>query len=309
MYTQAIEILDPRFTRLAHGNVNLDKLYTGCRWAEGPAYFPAGRYLVWSDIPNDRMLRYDECDGSVSVFREPANNTNGHTVDREGRLVSCEHRGRCVSRTEANGTRTVLADNWRGKKLNSPNDVVVKSDGSIWFSDPSYGIDSQYEGDAAPSEIGASHLYRVDPASGAVEAVVTDFVQPNGLAFSPDESLLYVADTGASHKENGPRHIRRFKLGSDGRTLSGGEVFATCGHGLFDGFRVDAAGHLWSSAGDGVHCYAPDGTLLGKIKVPEVVANVQFGGRKRNRLYICGTTSLYAIYVNAQGVSHPMLVG
>jgi len=255
------------------------------------------------------MLRYDECDGSVSVFREPANNTNGHTVDREGRLVSCEHRGRCVSRTEANGTRTVLADNWRGKKLNSPNDVVVKSDGSIWFSDPSYGIDSQYEGDAAPSEIGASHLYRVDPASGAVEAVATDFVQPNGLAFSPDESLLYVADTGASHKENGPRHIRRFKLGSDGRTLSGGEVFATCGHGLFDGFRVDAAGHLWSSAGDGVHCYAPDGTLLGKIKVPEVVANVQFGGKKRNRLYICGTTSLYAIYVNAQGVSHPMLVG
>ena len=213
MFTQSIEILDPRFKRLAHGNVHLEKLHTGCRWAEGPAYFPAGRYLVWSDIPNDRILRYDECDGSVSVFREPANNTNGHTVDREGRLVSCEHRGRCVSRTEFNGTRTVLADNWQGKKLNSPNDVVVKSDGSIWFSDPSYGIDSHYEGDAGPSEIGASHLYRIDPQSGAVEAVATDFVQPNGLAFSPDESLLYVADTGSTHVEDGPRHIRRFKVG------------------------------------------------------------------------------------------------
>jgi gluconolactonase len=209
-----------------------------------------------------------------------------------------------VSRTEHNGERIVLADNWRGKKLNSPNDVVVKSDGSIWFSDPSYGIDSHYEGDEAESEIGASHLYRIDP-KGEVDAVATDFVKPNGLAFSPDESLLYVADTGATHVEDGPRHIRRFKLGADGRTLSGGEVFATCDVGLFDGFRLDAKGHLWTSAGDGVHCYDPDGTLIGKIKVPEVVANVQFGGRKRNRLYICGTTSLYAIYVNAHGVSQP----
>jgi gluconolactonase len=241
----------------------------------------------------------------VSVFREPANNTNGHTVDREGRLVSCEHRGRCVSRTEPNGRRTVLADSWKGKKLNSPNDVVVKSDGSIWFSDPSYGIDSHYEGDAAKSEIGASHVFRIDPESLALDAVATDFVQPNGLAFSPDESLLYVADTGATHVEDGPRHIRRFKLGTDGRTLTGGEVLASCDPGLFDGFRCDANGHLWTSAGDGVHCYHPDGTLIGKIKVPEVVANVQFGGPKRNRLFICATTSLYAIYVNAQGVSHP----
>ncbi|MBV9111668.1 MAG: SMP-30/gluconolactonase/LRE family protein, partial [Hyphomicrobiales bacterium] len=239
------------------------------------------------------------------VFREPANNTNGHTVDREGRLVSCEHRGRCVSRTEHNGKRTVLADRWQGKWLNSPNDVVVKSDGSIWFTDPTYGIDSHYEGDAAESEIGASHVFRIDPTRGTLEAVATDFVKPNGLAFSPDESLLYVADTGNTHLEDGPRHIRRFRLSPNGRKLRGGEEFAACEIGLFDGFRCDTQGHLWTSAGDGVHCYHPDGTLLGKIKVPEVVANVQFGGPKRNRLYICGTTSLYAIYVRAHGVSHP----
>src|SRR4029077_4902281 len=168
MFTAAIEILDARFKELVHGNVHLEKLHSGCRWAEGPAYFPAGRYLVWSDIPNDRMLRYDECDGSVSVFREPANNTNGQTVDREGRLVSCDTRARRVTRTEPNGTITVLADNWQGKKLNSPNDVVVKADGPIWCSGPRAGIDSHYEGDAGPSEIGASHLYRIDPGSGAV---------------------------------------------------------------------------------------------------------------------------------------------
>jgi gluconolactonase len=252
------------------------------------------------------MLRYDECDGSVAVFREPSNNTNGHTVDREGRLVSCEHRGRCVSRTEHNGTRIVLAENWRGMKLNSPNDVVVKSDGSIWFTDPTYGIDSHYEGDAAESEIGESHVYRIAP-NGTLQPVATDFVKPNGLAFSPDENLFYVADTGSSHIEEGPRHIRRFKVGRDGKKLSGGEVFATCDIGVFDGFRLDSNGHLWTSAAEGVHCYHPDGTLLGKIKVPEVVANVQFGGPKRNRLYICGTTSLYAMFVRAHGVSHPRL--
>ena len=270
MYTQAIEILDPRFARLAHGNVHLDKLYTGCRWAEGPAYFPAGRYLVWSDIPNDRILRYDECDGSVSVFREPANNTNGHTVDREGRLVSCEHRGRCVSRTEANGTRTVLADNWHGKKLNSPN------------------------------EIGAQRVYRIDPASGKVTVVADDFVQPNGLAFSPDESLLYIVDTGITHRADGPHHVRRFKVGANSK-LSGGEVFAVCEPGVYDGFRLDVHGNLWLSAGDGVHCHASDGTLLGKIRVPEVVANVCFGGPKMNRLFMCGTTSLYSIFLNTRG--------
>jgi gluconolactonase len=304
MLTESFEVLDERFGRLAMGNVHLEKLFTGCRWAEGPAYFAAGRYLVWSDIPNDRMMRWDETDGSVSVFRQPALNTNGHTVDREGRLVSCEHRGRCVSRTEFDGRRVVLADRFEGKRFNSPNDVVVKSDGTIWFTDPSYGIDSEYEGDAAPSEIGASHVYRFDPDTGSVTAVATDFVRPNGLAFSADESMLYIADTGATHVKDGPRHIRKFSV-EDGSRLGGGEVFATCTVGLFDGFRLDTKGNVWTSAGDGVHCYTPDGALIGKIRVPEVVANVCFGGPKRNRLFICGTTSLYSIYVNAAGALRP----
>jgi gluconolactonase len=304
MLTEAFEVLDERFRQLVGGNIHLDKLYTGCRWAEGPAYFAAGRYLVWSDIPNDRIMRWDETDGSVSVFRAPAFNTNGHTVDREGRLVSCEHRGRCVSRTEHDGTRTVLVDRFEGKRLNSPNDLVVKSDGTIWFTDPSYGIDSDYEGDAAPSEIGSRNVYRFDPANGTLNAVVTDFVQPNGIAFSPDESLLYVADTGATHVKDGPRHIRKFAVTADG-ALTGGEIFATCTVGLFDGFRLDRAGNVWASAGDGVHCHAPDGTLIGKVRVPEVVANVCFGGPKRNRLFICGTTSLYAVYVLTAGATRP----
>ncbi len=304
MLTESFEVLDERFSRLVMGNVHLEKLYTGCRWAEGPAYFAAGRYLVWSDIPNDRMMRWDETDGSVSVFRSPAYNTNGHTVDREGRLVSAEHRGRCVSRTEFDGRRVVLIDRFEGKRFNSPNDLVVKSDGTIWFTDPSYGIDSDYEGDAALSEIGASNVYRFDPQSGSVSAVATDFVKPNGLAFSPDESLLYIADTGATHVKDGPRHIRKFSV-NDGSRLSGGEVFATCTVGLFDGFRLDTNGNIWTSAGDGVHCYTPDGTLIGKVKVPEVVANVCFGGLKRNRLFICATTSLFSVYVNAAGGLRP----
>jgi len=305
MLTDWFQVIDKRFTRLVFPNVHVDKLYTGCRWAEGPAWFAAGRYLVWSDIPNDRMLRWDECDGHVSVFRAPANNTNGHTVDREGRLVSCEHRGRCVSCTEHDGARTVLVDAYQGKRLNSPNDVVVKSDGTIWFSDPSYGIDSEYEGDAAPREVAGRYVYRFDPASGALDAVATDFEQPNGLAFTPDERGLYIADTGVSHVENGPRHIRYFDVSDDGRALSGGGIFATCDVGMFDGFRVDTAGNVWTSAGDGVHAYAPDGTLLGKILIPEAVANVCFGGRKRNRLFICATTSLYVVYLNAQGALRP----
>ncbi|QTN22272.1 SMP-30/gluconolactonase/LRE family protein [Rhizobacter sp. AJA081-3] len=298
--TESFEVLDPRFRKLAFPNVHVEELWTGCRWAEGPAWFAAGRYLVWSDIPNDRMLRWDETDGSVSVFRQPAMNTNGHTVDLQGRLVSCEHRGRCVSRTEHDGTRTVLAAQFDGKRFNSPNDVIVKSDASLWFTDPSYGIDSDYEGDAAPGEIGASRVYRIDGASGAISVVAGDFVQPNGLAFSPDESLLYIVDTGATHQADGPHHVRRFKVGTNG-TLSGGEVFATCPVGLYDGLRVDVHGNLWLSAGDGVHCHAPDGTLLGKILIPETVANVCFGGAKLNRLFICGTTSLYAVYLNTRG--------
>lgn len=305
MLPKEFVVVDPRFKALIFGNSQLDKLYTGTRWAEGPAYFPAGKYLIWSDIPNNRLMRYDETDGSVSVYDHDSRNQNGHTVDREGRLIACEHRGRCVSRIEHDGSRTILADKYEGKRLNSPNDAVVKSDGSIWFTDPTYGIDSEYEGDAAPSEIGASYVYRIPPRGGKLTALATDFVKPNGLAFSPDESRLYIVDTGATHVEDGPRHIRVFDVGEDGITLSGGKVFATSPAGLFDGLRVDIHGNVWTSSGEGVICYAPDGTLIGKVLIPEVVANVEFGGPKRNRLYICGTTSLYAVYLNTQGAKRP----
>lgn len=305
MLTKDFAVVDPRFTKLVFGNVHVEKLWTGARWAEGPAYFPAGRYVVWSDIPNDRVMRFDETDSSVSVFLSPAMNHNGHTVDRQGRLISCEHRGRCISRVEHDGSRKVLVSKVDGKRLNSPNDVVVKSDGTVWFSDPTYGIDSEYEGDFNRSDLGVSHVYRFDSATGTTQAVTEDFVQPNGLAFSPDERLMYIADTGVSHVEDGPRHIRVFDVSADGSQLENGRLFATCDIGVFDGFRCDTAGNLWTSAGDGVHCYAPDGTLLGKILIPEVVANLCFGGPKRNRLYICGTTSLYSVFVNAQGARWP----
>ncbi|MDQ0016902.1 gluconolactonase [Variovorax boronicumulans] len=296
------ERLDARFNPCIPGPERVERLWTGARWCEGPVWFGAHRTLLWSDIPNNRMLRYDEVNGTVGIFREPSNNTNGHTVDRKGRLVSCEHLTRRVTRTEHDGSITVLASHWQGKRLNSPNDVVVHSDGGVWFTDPSYGILSDYEGLRAESEIGACYVYRIDPVSGNVERMADDFVKPNGLAFSPDESLLYIADTGASHMKDGPRHIRRFKVGTDGRSLSGGEVFAECTSGMFDGFRLDTEGSIWTSALDGVHAYHPDGTLLGKILLPERVANVCFGGPKRNRLFICATTSLYAITLNAKGV-------
>jgi gluconolactonase len=295
------EVFDKRFGRLFNSNAHVDKLFTGCRWAEGPVYFAAGRYLLWSDIPNDRMLRYDETDSAVSVFRQPAGNSNGNTTDREGRLVTCEHGGRRVSRTEHDGSITTLADKWKGKRLNSPNDVVVKSDGSIWFTDPAYGIDTDYEGNKAESEIGACHVYRIDPKSGEIDAVITDMVRPNGIAFSPDEKLLYVVDTGRTHGPQNPAHMRVFKVGDKGK-LSGGEVFADCTAGLFDGLRLDTEGRIWTSAADGIHCYEPDGTLIGKVKVPEVVANCAWGGPKRNMLYICGTTSLYAVRLMVNGV-------
>ena len=298
--TASFQVVDARFRKLALPYIHVERLWTGCRWAEGPAWFAAGRYLVWSDIPNDRVMRWDETDGSVSVFRQPALNSNGHSVDLEGRLISCEHRGRCVSRTEHDGTRSIVASHFEGKRFNSPNDVVVKSDGSVWFTDPSYGIDSDYEGDAAASEIGAQRVYRVDATSGAISVVASDFVQPNGLAFSADESLLYIVDTGATHVAGGPHHVRRFRVGADGG-LSGGEVLATCPVGLYDGLRVDVHDNLWLSAGDGVHCHAPDGDLLGKVLIPESVANLCFGGAKRNRMFICGTTSLYSVYLNTRG--------
>jgi gluconolactonase len=293
-------ILDERFRPLVKVTARIEKLYEGCRWAEGPAYFPAQRSLVWSDIPNDRMLRFDEATGETGVFRAPAGYSNGNTVDREGRLVSCEHGNRRVTRTEHDGSITVLAERFEGKRFNSPNDVVVRSDGSIWFTDPSYGIDSDYEGHKAESEIGTCNVYRVDPASGAIRIAADDFVRPNGLAFSPDERLLYIADTGVSHMKDGPKHIRVFRVADDGK-LSGGEVFATCTDAVFDGFRLDTEGRIWSSAGDGVHCLEPDGTLIGKVLVPERVANVVFGGPKRNRLFICATTALYAVLVAVNG--------
>ncbi|MGB5557168.1 MAG: SMP-30/gluconolactonase/LRE family protein [Paracoccaceae bacterium] len=296
------EVRDPRFAKLIHTNARIDLLWSGGRWCEGPAYFPAGRYLIWSDIPNDRTLRWDEQNGAVSVFEQPARNQNGHAVDAEGRLISCEHRGRAVSRIEHDGRTSILADRINGKRFNSPNDVVVKSDGSIWFTDPSYGIDSEYEGDAAPSQIGARQVYRID-VSGAVTMVIDDMVQPNGLAFSPDESQLYVADTGRTHVPDCTPKIRAYPLAQNGNSVGPGTTLMESESGLFDGFRVDTNGHIWSSAGDGVHCFAPDGTLLGKILIDEVVANLCFGGPKHNRLFICATTTLRAIYVNAQGIT------
>ena len=294
------EVIERRFADCFAGHARVERLWTGARWLEGPAWFAAGRYLVVSDIPNNRMLRWDETSGVVSEFRKPSNNSNGNTVDAQGRLLTCEHLTRRVTRTEFDGSVTEIAGRFEGKRFNSPNDLVVKSDGSIWFTDPTYGIMSDYEGERQDEEIGGCHVYRVDAASGAVTKVAGDFVKPNGIAFSPDESRLYIADTGASHMPGGPRHIRRFSVSGDG-TLSGGEVFAECPNGLFDGFRVDRDGRVWTSAGDGVHCLEADGTLVGKIKIPELVANVTFGGPRRNRLFICGTTSLYSAYLTING--------
>jgi len=298
--TQLYETNDASFSRLIHANARLETLWTGARWCEGPVYFAAGKYLLWSDIPNDRVMRWDETDGSVSVFQHPYGYHNGHTTDHEGRLVSCEHGGRAVSRIEHDGRRTVLADRFDGKKLNSPNDVVIKSDGSIWFSDPTYGIDSDYEGHAAQSEFGASQVYRCAP-DGTMSVVVSDLVQPNGLAFSPDEKFLYVADTGRTHVPDCAPKIRRYAVASDGINLESGADFAISDCGLFDGFRVDISGNIWTSAGDGVHCFSPEGELFGKILIPEVVSNVCFFGPNRNRLAICATTSVYSIYINTKG--------
>ena len=291
-----LEVLDRRFAPVG-GDRRLEVLHTGCRWTEGPAYVPAGRYLVFSDIPNDRMLRWDETTGAVGVFRQPAGYANGNTVDRQGRLVSCEHGNRRVTRTEHDGSTVVLAQMWDGRRLNSPNDVVERADGSIWFTDPSYGIDSDYEGHRADSEIGACHVYRVDPATGGVAKVAGDFERPNGLAFSLDERRLYIADTAR-------RHIRAFSVDGDG-ALAGGEVFATCTAGSFDGLRLDDAGRVWAAAHDGLHCFAADGTLLGKLLVPEVVSNLTFGGPKRNQLFITASTSVYSIRLNITGARYP----
>ena len=288
------EAIDERFTAY-EGDKRLERLYEGCRWVEGPAYVPAGRYLLWSDIPNDRILRWDETTGAVGVFRQPSEYANGNTLDRSGRLVTCEHATRRVTRTEHDGSITVIADGFGGKRLNSPNDVVVASDGSIWFTDPSYGIDSDYEGHRAESEIGACHVYRVDASNGDCQVVADDFDRPNGLAFAADETRLFVSDSSSRS------HIRVFDVGKGG-SLAGGRVFATSTSGHFDGFRLDGSGNLWVAAGDGVHCLDPEGTLIGKVLVPEIVSNVVFGGPKRNRLFICASTSIYSITLKTNGL-------
>ncbi|WP_395570537.1 SMP-30/gluconolactonase/LRE family protein [Streptomyces sp. BK79] len=290
------EILDDRFRtgRCANGDSRLEVLHDGCRWAEGPLYVPAWRQLLWSDIPNDRILRWDEATGAVGVFRSPAGHSNGNTLDRRGRLVTCEQGNRRVTRTEPDGTVTVLADRYDGKRLNSPNDSVVRSDGTIWFSDPDFGITSDYEGHRAEPEIGACHLYRIDPVSGEVSLAADGFEGPNGVILSPDESRLYVSDSRAAR-------IRVFDVGADG-TLSGGKVFAE-GRGVhFDNIRFDDEGRLWAAAlDDGVHCYDPDGTLIGRLRVPEPVSNIAFGGPKNNRLFITATTSLYSLVMAVTG--------
>lgn len=299
----SFEYHDPRFRDLTVPIANVERLFDGCRWAEGPVWFSDGGYLVWSDIPNNRLLRWVP-DQGVGVFRADSNNANGNTRDRQGRLVSCEHLGRRVTRTEPDGSITVIADRHQGKRLNSPNDVVVKSDGSIWFTDPTYGIMSDYEGKKSDPEQPGCYVYRVDPASGAVEVVADDFVKPNGLAFSPDEKILYIADSGFSHDADGPHHIRAFDV-ADGRTLAKSRIFAEISPGVPDGFRLDIYGNLWTSTQNGVLCLAPDGAPLGRIRIPEMVANLTFGGPKRNRLFITATTSLYAVYVATTGAQMP----
>jgi gluconolactonase len=300
------QIDDPAFSKLIVGSAGLDRLYTGCRWAEGPVWFDDLQCLLFSDIPNQRILRWAADatgGGAVSTFRQPSQFANGQTRDRQGRLVTCEHGTRRVTRTEVDGRITVLADTYQGKRLNSPNDVVVQSDGSIWFTDPTYGILSDYEGYQSAPEQPVRGVYRVDGGSGEISCVVDDFCQPNGLALSPDEGTLYIADSGASHDGTKPRHIRAFDVA--GGKLSNDREFAVIDAGIPDGIRTDMAGNLWSSAADGVHCFAPDGHRLGKILVAEPVANLTFGGPRRNRLFITATSSLYAVYLTTTGAQRP----
>jgi gluconolactonase len=294
------------------GTMAVERVATGFRWAEGPVYFPAGRYVLFSDIPNNRIMRFSEDDGHLSIFRQPSMNSNGNTIDREGRLITCEHSGRRVTRTELDGSITIIADKYNGKKLNSPNDAVVASDGSIWFTDPAYGIGGFYEGLKAEPEQEKHNVYRVDPKSGDVKVVVDDFVEPNGIAFSPDEKKLYVLDTGFTDGPDNPSHIRVFDLDVGAGKVSNSKVFAEMPKpSITDGVRCDTEGRVWCSVGwgdpkeDGVRCYTREGELLGKIHIPETVANLCFGGQQRNRLYICGSTSLYAVYTSVQGALKP----
>jgi gluconolactonase len=293
-----LQVHDDRFLDLVHPMSRLDRITSGLTWAEGPVWFGDHACLLFSDIPSQRILRWSP-EGGVSIFRTRSGFNNGNTRDRQGRLVSCRHGTRDVVRTEHDGALTVLARDHEGARLNSPNDVVVSSDGAIWFTDPTYGIISNFEGYRAPAELAARHVFRIDPESGAVAPVVSDFAQPNGLAFSADETRLYIAESGSSHDASVPSVIRQFDVA--GATLRDAGIFATLDCGLPDGLRVDLDGNVWSSAGDGVHCFAPDGTLLGKILVPEIVANVCFGGENGRSLFITATTSVYRIFVDAEG--------
>lgn len=301
------ESFDARFDQLVLGNAWVERLWTGARWLEGPVYFPDRDELLFSDIPNDRIMRWvpDGASGGVTtVFRSPSNHANGNTRDRQGRLVTCEHSGRRVSRTELDGSVTTIADRYDGRRLNSPNDVVVHTDGSIWFTDPSYGIIGDYEGRRAPQEQDGCYVFRWDPEREDLQVVADDLVKPNGLAFSADGSTLYISDTARTHDPDGAHHIVAYDVIGE-RDLRRREVVAEVEPGIADGFRLDEHGNLWTSAGDGVQCFTPDGTLLGKIRLPEIVSNVVFGGRCRNRLFITASTSVYALYLGVAGIEVP----
>jgi gluconolactonase len=303
-----IVVLDKRFARYKIGNTPIQRLHTGTLWAEGPAWSGVGRFLVWSDIPNNVQLRRLDEDGHVSVFRSPSNYTNGNTFDWQGRQLSCEHGTRRVVRYEHDGKVTVLADNWRGKPLNAPNDIIVHPDGGVWFSDPGYGILGNYEGNKGDLVIKEA-VYRIDP-SGKMEIVTDAMYKPNGLCFSPDYKKLYIADTGASHYEKAPKNIQVFEV-IDQKKLGTGREFTHMDlngkAGLADGLRADVDGNLWVGAGwvgegyDGVHIFAPDGKRIGQILLPEICSNVCFGGPRRNRLFMTASQSLYAVYVETQG--------
>ena len=275
----------------------------GFAWLEGPVWFADHACLIVSDIPNDRLLRWSE-DGGITNFRTPSAFTNGNTRDRQGRLISCSHQQRCITRAEWDGTITVLAERYRGRRLNSPNDVVCRSDGSIWFTDPPYGISTDYEGGKQTPELPPS-VYRLDGVSHELTVVADDFEGPNGLAFSPDERLLYIAESGRQFASDPVQHVRVFEVSADGRRLGAGRVFHKITPGYADGFRTDVDGNLWCSAADGVQCISPDGVKLGTVKVPYPVSNLTFGGRNRSRLFICASHTLYAIYTNQRGAERP----
>lgn len=298
-----VEVLDRRFARYLLPNARLEELASGFRWTEGPVWFGDAGCLLFQDLPRNRTMRWIEGAGT-SVFRAPSDYANGQTRDRQGRLITCSHRGRCLYRTELDGSVVALVSHHGGKRLNAPNDVVVKSDGTIWFTDPLYGISTDYEGGRQRSEQ-APALYRFDPQCGDIRVMAGDFDGPNGLAFSPDERRLYVAETGDQTIDRPRQYIRVFDVAADGTSLAGGDVFHKVEPGAADGFRIDEDGNLWTSAGDGVHCIDPAGKLLGKILVPFTVANVAFGGELKNRLFICASHTLFAVFLNRRGVQWP----